>query len=128
MADLNTFNLGSILATEMTPKKGVAGRPRNERENIINMIFERLQKDRLDFPDYIVYTKGKPKRVKLKPLTYKAIAIRLSYITSLQDLYYLHSSCVASKKSYSALFFYLTKQTKSDFILDSKKKDGSILE
>lgn len=107
MTDLKDFNIGNILATQKEPEKGL---PRNEREHIINLIFERLQQERLDFPDYIVYTKGKPKRIKLQPLTYKAIAIRLSYITSLQDLYYLHSSCIASKKSYSALFFYLTKQ------------------
>jgi len=113
MTNLNEFNIGNILATHKEPEKGV---PRNEREHIINMIFERLQQERLDFPDYIVYTRGKSTRVKLNPLTYKAVAIRLSYITSLQDLYYLHSACVGSKKSYSALFFYLTKQEKLNIV------------
>lgn len=85
----------------------IAGpKPRNERDHIINQIYEKLQKEWKPF--YTVKTGETIKKVKVQPITLKRVAIKVSYIKNIEDLYYLLSSCTKST-SFTRMFNYLTK-------------------
>lgn len=78
----------------------------SERAYVIGEIAQQLRIDRLANPFYI----KNGKKVKLPEIKDHVVAIRVSYIKSVNDLYYLLSSCKQAK-SFSKMFWYLTKTT-----------------
>lgn len=79
------------------------GNPRNERDNLIS-----------EFTAYLIdewkpfYYDSFKKKHLVQPWTLKRVAIKLSYIKSIEDLYYLLSVC-KSADSFTKMFNYLTK-------------------
>lgn len=76
----------------------------SERGYVIGLIAEKLKSERLAKP---FYWKDK-KKVHLKPISDRLVAIRTSHLKKVDDLYYLLSVCKDSK-SFSQAFFYWTK-------------------
>lgn len=93
-------SIGDILKESQKVK-----RPRSRRALLIQEISEKLKKEREENPYYF---KGE-KKVKLKPLTDKQIAVRVGHYNE-QQLLDLLSSCKHSK-NFSKTFWYLTKVT-----------------
>lgn len=78
----------------------------SERSYVIGMIAQKLKTERLAKPYYF---KGE-KKIYLKPITDRMVAIRVSHLKRTEDLYYLLSIC-SDSKSFGQSFFYWTKQT-----------------
>lgn len=87
----------------MTYSKPEGPTPRNERDNLVNQFTERLQQEWKPF-----YYDMFKKKHKMQSWTLKRVAIKLSYIKNIQDLYYLMSVC-KSADSFTKMFNYLTK-------------------
>lgn len=83
-----------------------ATKTRSERGYVIGLITEKLKLERLAHP---FYYKDK-KKINLKPISERMVAIRVSHLKNVDDLYYLYSICKQSK-TFSQGFFYWTKQT-----------------
>ncbi len=98
-------NLADLLQQRLDIK-----RPRSKRACLIKELSDKLKSDRLENP---YYYKGE-KRIKLKPLTDRQIAIRVGHY-DLQQLEDLLSVCKHSK-NFSKAFWAITR-----VVLDNKK-------
>lgn len=78
-------------------------RPRSERAVIVKMFLDRLLAERGDDRFYV---KDK-KRIPLKPINPKMVAVRLRYIST-SDLYYVYSIC-KDATSFSKMFWFMTR-------------------
>jgi hypothetical protein len=90
--------IGSLLGNFYEVK-----RPRSERACLIQQFVDRLISERGDKNFYM----KDGKKVYLKPITSKSVAIRLGYIKT-QDLYYVYSIC-KDAKSFEKMFWFMTK-------------------
>lgn len=77
----------------------------SERGYVIGLIAQKLKAERIAKPYYF---KGN-KKIMLKPISDRMVAIRVAHLKTVEDLYYLYSICKQSK-TFSQGFFYWTKQ------------------
>lgn len=80
------FNIGNSLKLPERPQKA----PRSEREELVGMFLERLNNARLG--------------TKYKPLTGRAVAVKLSHIPT-GDLWAFYQQCERAN-NFSAYFFW----------------------
>lgn len=76
--------------------------PRNDRDFVINQFTAKLQ------AEWKPYYIKNGKKIKVAPVTTEKVAIRLSYLKSIDDLYYLLSVC-NDAQSFSKMFNHLIK-------------------
>lgn len=80
--------------------------PQSERATIVKQFVDRLSAERNAKPFYI----KDGKRVSLKPISARTVAIRISYVKT-SDLYYIYSIC-KDARSFSEMFWFMTRTKK----------------
>jgi len=89
--------------SELLKERENLKRVKSKRALILKEIVDKLESEREEF-----YYKGE-KKIRLKPITARQIAIRTSHFTT-DQLFDLSVSCKHAK-NYSATFWYLTRTT-----------------
>lgn len=78
-------------------------RPRSERASVVKMFLDRLLAERGDEEFYV----KDGKRISLKPINARTVAIRLGHIPT-NELYYVYSIC-KDARSFGKMFWFMTR-------------------